>query len=154
MLPIYAGIALPALSGAREKARLVQCLNNLKQLGLAIAMYADDNKDRLPAAANWCDAIKTQVGSEKVFQCPSGKGERCSYALNANMSGGEWRGDPDVVLLIEAPLGWNGTVSGPQSLPKSPHRSGYHVLFNDGHVEFVTAERLQMLKWTTEKKSR
>jgi prepilin-type processing-associated H-X9-DG protein len=155
MLPIYAGIALPALSSAREKARQAQCMNNLRQLSLAVAMYADQNKGVAPTGSNWCDALKPNLGSgEKVFQCMAGKGERCSYAFNANMSGGEWGFESDVVLLIDAPLGWNGTVSGPKSLPKSPHRRGYNVLFNDGHVELVTAERLQMLKWTTQQKSR
>jgi len=40
---------LPALAQAREKARAISCVNNLKQIGLAVAMYADDSKEMLPA---------------------------------------------------------------------------------------------------------
>jgi hypothetical protein len=36
---------LPALSKAKEQGRRAKCINNLKQIGLVAAMYADDNKD-------------------------------------------------------------------------------------------------------------
>ena len=40
---------LPALNKAREKARTIACVNNMKQLGNAAQMYAGDNQDSLPA---------------------------------------------------------------------------------------------------------
>jgi prepilin-type processing-associated H-X9-DG protein len=39
---------LPALSKAKDKAKQVACINNLKQLGLAFVMYVDDNNDVMP----------------------------------------------------------------------------------------------------------
>src|SRR5438093_10573339 len=39
---------LPALSNAKNRAHRVSCTNNLRQLGLGAAMYADNNNDRLP----------------------------------------------------------------------------------------------------------
>ncbi|MBQ6470946.1 MAG: type II secretion system protein [Victivallales bacterium] len=45
IIAILASMLLPALSKAREKARTVSCLNNLKHNVLAMAMYADDNSD-------------------------------------------------------------------------------------------------------------
>ena len=42
---------LPALQQARERARATTCVNNLKQHGIAIAMYSDDHKGLLPAPA-------------------------------------------------------------------------------------------------------
>ena len=48
IIAILAGMLLPALHKAREKAHGISCVSNLKQLGTSIFMYADDNKDYLP----------------------------------------------------------------------------------------------------------
>lgn len=45
IIAILASMLLPALSKARERARSIQCLNNLKQLGFVNQMYMNDNKD-------------------------------------------------------------------------------------------------------------
>ncbi len=48
IIAILAAMLLPALSAARSSARRVACVNNLKQLGLSLRMYADDNSDHIP----------------------------------------------------------------------------------------------------------
>ena len=45
IIAILAALLLPALSQAKEKAKAAQCMNNLKQIGLAATMYAQDNGD-------------------------------------------------------------------------------------------------------------
>jgi len=48
VIGVLAGLLLPALARAKEKSRAAQCINNLRQWGLAFRMYADDNDDFLP----------------------------------------------------------------------------------------------------------
>ena len=48
IIAILAALLLPALSSAKEKSRRTKCMNNLRQVGLAMFMYANDNNDRLP----------------------------------------------------------------------------------------------------------
>ena len=48
IIAILAALLLPTLARAKSRAWQTQCLNNLKQVGLAIQLYADDNADVLP----------------------------------------------------------------------------------------------------------
>ena len=80
IIAILAGLLLPALNGARKRAKLTQCASNLKQLGTSFASYMVDYNDVFPVAAlkptinttelRIADVLLSYAGSANVFKCP------------------------------------------------------------------------------------
>jgi prepilin-type processing-associated H-X9-DG protein len=150
LLPVMAALLLPALVAAKQKAQTINCVTNVKQLSLALRVYANGNQHHYPAATNWCDAIQADVGTPKPFHCPADfSNGRSSYAFNAQLAGAEAdQVNPETVMIFEADGGWN-VSGGPELLPAKPRhgRNTVVVGFADGHVESVTESRLGQLRW-------
>src|SRR5512133_1915747 len=97
IISVLASMTLPALSMAKDKARSISCVNNLKQIQLAVQLYADDHSDTLvPAEYDAATGAKFQEGwptillntgylpapkapshnrlnaDKSVFRCPAG----------------------------------------------------------------------------------
>jgi prepilin-type N-terminal cleavage/methylation domain-containing protein/prepilin-type processing-associated H-X9-DG protein len=66
IIAILAALLLPALAKAKEKAKGVNCLSNMKQWGLALRMYADDNQDKIPDEGNTVQSIADAVTSDNL----------------------------------------------------------------------------------------
>jgi len=82
IIAILAAMLLPALAKAKEKAQRIKCLNNLKQVVIALNVYAADNKDKLPDNGNqgyWPWDMRGSVGDKmeesgtkyKIWYCPA-----------------------------------------------------------------------------------
>ena len=89
IIAILAGMLLPSLSKAKEAGQRISCLNNMKQLSLALTMYADGNEGRFPARSTggapldpanpgngskdprWPGALQSIYHDKKVLLCPN-----------------------------------------------------------------------------------
>ena len=78
IIGILVALLLPAIQAAREAARKSQCTNNMKQLGLAIQLYADSTKGILPPGAYWWEGLRKTGGSDGCMDCGATKrGPEC-----------------------------------------------------------------------------
>jgi prepilin-type N-terminal cleavage/methylation domain-containing protein len=86
IIAILAAILFPAFTQAREGARRIVCVSNMRQLGMGLQMYAQDHAETLPGSAtadvsNFAESSASgasvlatlipYVGSTQIFRCPS-----------------------------------------------------------------------------------
>ena len=94
IIAVLASIAIPAFNGVQERARVVQDMNNLRQLGLATQLYLNDNDGVLfDSATPWTNQLYPKyLGARKIFQSPfdqrspseTDASAPISYGLNGN----------------------------------------------------------------------
>ncbi len=125
IIAILAAILFPVFSRAREKARTASCQSNLKQIGLALAMYRNDWDERVMPWGQWrCDQYNPREGHKpycrlnpyiknyQIWDCPSATlrtnpvtGRGASYHFNnriAGISDAQVEDAPGTVAAIEA----------------------------------------------------
>ena len=99
IIAILAAMLLPALAKAREKARSISCVSNMKQVGLAVRIYSDDNGDMTcPSHMKnngtvweyfpWL--LKDYIGDNKTWACPSHTKYLQQSGTCTDQSKGQW----------------------------------------------------------------
>jgi prepilin-type N-terminal cleavage/methylation domain-containing protein/prepilin-type processing-associated H-X9-DG protein len=75
IIAILAAMLMPSLAKAKAKANQIKCLNNMRQLGLSLTMYASDSNDEYPARRAqpnaWPQKLKPYYRDWLILQCPS-----------------------------------------------------------------------------------
>jgi prepilin-type processing-associated H-X9-DG protein/prepilin-type N-terminal cleavage/methylation domain-containing protein len=115
IIAILAGLLLPALARAKEKAKGIACANNNKQIGLAFMMYAGDNSDALPPlntgnfnagtiTSNWWFLVLDH-GKYLTASTQTNNVWRCPVVKDSDI-------DPGVVSYFKSPCEGYGPLEG------------------------------------------
>ncbi len=167
IIGVLAALLLPALGKAKRKAQQTSCLSNLRQLGMALSLYADDYHGRLPFAEPLpshpvssnppLPGIRAVLspytgGNPAVFRCPEDhagrfKAEGTSYEWNFQMNGqpmhqpkreGPTPVGPDVIFFSS--LDW--------SLAETPLLYDFENFHIGGGTSTVSGKRGASVQWS------
>ena len=160
IIALLAALLLPALGRAKEEARATVCLGNLHQIGLALQIYTQENRNRMPvmydaspgtnsAVTNTINQVLlAQLGNTNVLRCPSDlpqggarplfESTGSSYSWNFLLNGE----DADHLVVMALPLA-------PQEVPVVFDKDQFHkargpsravnYLYADGHIKNLLA---------------
>ncbi|MGQ9732208.1 MAG: DUF1559 family PulG-like putative transporter [Candidatus Zipacnadales bacterium] len=163
IIAILAAILFPVFARAREKARQVTCVSNLKQMGLSFFMYSSDYDEKYPPNPYWKERLQPYIKTTEINHCPSRKNLPWYYGQGYNIGCfpplgpyvqgvvGQAEGaivSPSRKIMV---VEWDRCNAGPPVGPYGlfhggatsfwavcrVHNDGSNVLFCDGHVKWL-----------------
>ncbi len=154
IIGLLGAMLMPTLGRAKGAGRATACLSNLRQIGVALQLYVDENNNRLPimrdrplgtnspptnAFPSVEIVLSNQLGNVKVLRCPSDKQQLfeqtgSSYAWNSLLNG-QKADSPDIFSLQL------GSSQIPVFFDKEAfhkargEKKGVNYLYADGHIK-------------------
>lgn len=154
IIGLLAAMLMPTLGRTKEAGRATACLSNLRQIGVALQLYVDENNNRLPvmrdrpvntnapptnALPSVEMVLSNQLGNLKVLRCPSDREQiyertGSSYAWNSLLNG-QKADSPDIFNLQL------GSPQIPVFFDKEAfhkargEKKGVNYLYADGHIK-------------------
>ena len=165
IIAILAAMLLPALQNAKMAGQRAACINNLKQSGLAIRQYSDDNDGKLMVyctqtkVSGWALLLRggfdrdlnQYVKSMQVLKCPSGTTyDPENWNSTYGMTG--WAGISDTLAGWPQDAAINNSSASPASkvinLSGSSLKPNQPLLADSACVDGGTFNRMQYLQWS------
>lgn len=163
IIAILAAILFPVFANAKKAAKTTNCLNNLKQIGTALAMYVDNNDNYLPWYWNgnlnvtWADAVRKYSKNSSLWKCPAlkqtgdnvGAGYAYNYYYVSHVKFSIIGCPSKTVVICDAGGDINGKDTGtsecavvppsqrspyPDAWPAARHNGKINALWCDSHV--------------------
>jgi prepilin-type processing-associated H-X9-DG protein len=135
-------LAVPATMRARQQAIRVQCMSQLRQIGMATMMYASANSGFLPPTMD--ELVKSRLIPAMLFTCPACAGNATKPVASTGAYGnynyiylGAGRRLQTLRPASSTPLVYE--------LPTNHTDPGINVLYADGHVELIKGPQVQAL---------
>jgi len=143
-VPILAALLFPVFFQARERARGISCLSNIKQQALAMRMYSQDYDETLPEGQQWMDLTSPYVKSEATLHCPNvSKAGDATYGYAYNKKLSHLKEDKisapqSTPMLYDSSNMSRNATDAVSSLPNpGRHGDGNNMGYFDGHARFV-----------------
>jgi prepilin-type N-terminal cleavage/methylation domain-containing protein/prepilin-type processing-associated H-X9-DG protein len=173
IIAILAALLFPVFARAREKGRQASCLSNLKQIGEALTMYAQDYDGTYTrgqfypwdGSHTWIDAVGPYIKNTQIFRCPTQGNDAFGYGYNIAFWGAgdwldgmhginDWRPvtESDVatpaetIWVVDFGTYWGCGLDFGLQDPTRRHNGGANVLFVDAHAKWLKETPLRL--WT------
>ena len=147
IIAILASMLFPAFSQAREAARKIVCISNLRQIGMGLEMYQSDNGERVPGGGadgrQWPDFMLPYLNSTQILVCPDDthSGEPTIDGAGVSELSYGWNG-----LYVDASHYGFTSVNGIiPSMLQVNNTTGTIVLFDYSNTNVTTQAQVQSL---------